>query len=109
MKLDEETLVKILDFPIVGLRTISNQQPSTEFMMDASKVKGTSMAGVIKKFLKSEFQIVFEFVNKVVLPKSEKRTIVSVVDLFMIKCLSKFELISLPTLMIEHMYKVIYV
>lgn len=36
-----------------------------------------------------------------------KRTIVSTVDLFFIQCLRKFELLSMATLMIEHMYKVV--
>lgn len=53
--------------------------------------------------------MVFEFANKVVLPRAKKRTVASVVDLFMIECLSKFLLISLFTLMIEHMYKVVHV
>lgn len=42
------------------------------------------------------------------MPRSEKRTIASGVDLFLIECLSKFELISLPAPMIEHIKKVIY-
>lgn len=54
-----------------------------------SKVGGTSTAGVKKKFFTSEFQLVFEFVNKVLLPILEKRTIPSGVDLFLIECLSK--------------------
>lgn len=48
------------------------------------------------------------FVNKVLLFRSEKRTVASAVDLFLIECLSKFELISLPFLMIEHMHKIIH-
>lgn len=55
IKLDEETLGKILDVPTIGVRTIVKQQPSTEFMIGASKVGGTSIAGVRKKFLTSEF------------------------------------------------------
>lgn len=51
--------------------------------------------------------MVFEFINKVLLPKSEKRTITSSIDLFLIECLSKFELMSLPALMIKHMHKVV--
>lgn len=33
----------------------------------------------------------------------------SAVDLFLMKALSKFELINLPTLIIEHLYKVIHI
>lgn len=53
-------------------------------MMDASKVEATSVAGVRKEFLKSEFQLVFEFVNKVVLLRYKKRSISSIVDLYVI-------------------------
>lgn len=73
INLDKETLKKILDVPVMGVRTISMQQPSTEFMIDASKVGGTSVFGVRKKFLKAEFQLVFEFVNMVMLPRYEKK------------------------------------
>lgn len=52
--------------------------------------------------------MVFEFVNKVPLPRTKKKAIASVVELFVIDCLSKFELISLLALMIEHMCKVIH-
>lgn len=51
----------------------------------------------------------FEFIKKVLLPKSEKRIVSSVVDLFFDESLSNFELISLPALMIEHMYQVVYI
>lgn len=52
--------------------------------------------------------MVFELLNKVIFPRSKKRTIASIVDLFMIEFLSKFKLISLPSLMIEHRNKVIH-
>lgn len=76
--------------------------------MDASKVWGTSVAGVRKKFLKGKFQLVFEFINKVILPRLEERTIAYTVDLYVIEFRSKFELISLLAFMIEHMHKVIH-
>lgn len=34
---------------------------------------------------------------------------VSVVDLFLLECLSKFEMIRVHTLMIENMYKIIHI
>lgn len=107
LKFDEEVLGKILDVPKAGVRFVMKQHPTVKFMVDDLKVVGTSVAGVIKKFIK--FQLVFEFVNKVVLPRSEKRIIDSIVNLFVLEFFSKFELISLPALMIEHMYKVVHV
>lgn len=70
---------------------------------------GTFVARVRKKFLKAELQLVYELMNKVILPREENRIVDSIIDLFMIQCLSRFKLISLPALIIEHMYKVVHV
>lgn len=51
----------------------------------------------------------FELINKVIFPRSVKKTIASAVDLFLIECFSNFALINLPSLMINHMHKVINV
>lgn len=59
--------------------------------------------------MKDEFHLVYKVVNKVLLPRSEKRIVASAIDLFLMECLSKFELVSLFSLMIEHMYKVFHV
>lgn len=76
-------------------------------MIYASIFGGTSVADVRKKFLISEFCMVFEFVTKVILLCSMKSTMTSIFDLFIIECLGIFELISLPTLMIKQMYMAI--
>lgn len=47
--------------------------------------------------------------DKVVLSRAEWRIVALVVNLFMLECLSKCELISMLALMIEHMYKAIHV
>lgn len=52
--------------------------------------------------------MVYEFINKVLLPRSKNRTVASAVDIFLIECLTKFELVSLPSQIIEHMYKVVH-
>lgn len=80
-----------------------------EFIIDSSKVGGNSTVGVRKKVLNGEFQLGFKIVNKVVLPRSQKKIVEFIVDLFLIKCLSKFDLICLLALMIKHRYKVIHV
>lgn len=46
----------------------------------------------------------FELVNKVVVPRSKKRTIASIMDLHVMECLSKFKFINLPAMMIQHIY-----
>lgn len=66
VKLDKETLGKILDVFVIGMRSVEKKKPSVEFIKDSSKVGRTFIAGVRKKFLKEEFRLVYEFVNKVV-------------------------------------------
>lgn len=61
------------------------------------------------KFLIRELQLLFEFVNKVLLPCYEKCIVTSVVDLFLMKDLSKFKLVNLPALMIELIHKVMHI
>lgn len=48
----------------------------------------------------------FEFVNKVMVPRSEKRTVVSAADLFLMEKLSDPEEINLPTIMLENIHRV---
>lgn len=74
-----------------------------------SRFSGDSKAGVRKKFLRGEIQFLFEFVNKVLLPHSEKCTVSSIVDLFLMETLSKFEMINLSALILEHLHKVLHV
>lgn len=45
----------ILDVRVSGVRFEEKQQPSVKFIMDASKVGGTFVAGLRKKFLKGKF------------------------------------------------------
>lgn len=78
LKLDEESLGKILDVPTVGVRTVIKQQPSTEFMIDASKVGGTFVAGVRKKFLKSEFQLVLSLSTSLFCPGQKRELLLLV-------------------------------
>ncbi|KAH0722772.1 hypothetical protein KY290_005420 [Solanum tuberosum] len=59
-----------------------------------------------KKFLKGEYQLLFDFINKVMVPRTEKRTVASVADLFLMKKLDELEEINLPAIMLEHMHRV---
>ncbi|KAK4730020.1 hypothetical protein R3W88_023008 [Solanum pinnatisectum] len=43
--------------------------------------------GVQKKLIKGEYQLLFEFVNKVLLPRTEKRIVASATDLFIMESL----------------------
>lgn len=78
-------------------------------MVNIGKHGKLSGDGVLKKYLKEEYQFPIELVNKVLLPHSEKCIVASATNLLFMNSLSKFEDINLPALMIEHMYKVMTV
>ena len=80
---------------------------STEFASLISKIPTTKVAGIYKKIMKSEYQLVFEFINKVLLPRTEKRTSATAADLFVMEMLCIFEALNLPGLMLEHIYKTV--
>lgn len=66
-----------------------------DYIQRASKYEDMKCTGVPKKFFKGEHQLYFEFVNKVLLPRLEKRTVASTVDLFLMEQLETFEAINL--------------
>ncbi|KAG5596352.1 hypothetical protein H5410_037584 [Solanum commersonii] len=68
--LDEETLGIILGVPVKGVRTIEGCKPSSKFLKHATKQGDVKRAGLSKKFLKGEYQLMFEFINKVMLNKN---------------------------------------
>ncbi|XP_069152084.1 uncharacterized protein [Solanum lycopersicum] len=79
--LDEYLLGKILKVPREGTGSVIGKTYSTEFVSLVSKIPTTKVAGIFKKVMKSEYQLVFEFVNKVLLPRTEKRTSATSADL----------------------------
>ena len=79
---------------------------SSEFASLISKTPTTKVAGIYKKIMKSDYQLVFEFVNKVILPRTEKRTLATA-DLYVMELLCSFEALCLPSLMIEHIHKTV--
>nr|XP_016492675.1 PREDICTED: uncharacterized protein LOC107812154 [Nicotiana tabacum] len=61
---------------------------------------------VHKKALLLVYQLMFEMVNKVLLPCAERHSITSRADLVIMEALDGYTIINLPGLMIEHMKKV---
>ncbi|KAH0714995.1 hypothetical protein KY284_007900 [Solanum tuberosum] len=96
-----------LEVPREGTRSVVGKYCTKKFAKEYSKLPDMHCADIQKKLMKGEYQLLFEFVNKVLLPRIEKRTIASVTDLFVMEGLSKFEPLNLPTLMLEHMHKTI--
>ena len=78
-----------------------------EFVTMCSKLPTTKCAGLFKKVMKSEYQLVFEFVNKTLLSRTKKRTLATSADLYVMGLLCKFKPLNLSGLMLEHMYKTV--
>ncbi|KAG5584665.1 hypothetical protein H5410_045099 [Solanum commersonii] len=70
--LGEVTLGIILGVPVKGIRSIEGCKPSGGFTVQATKRREIKLTGLPKKLLKGECQLLFEFVNKVLVPRSEK-------------------------------------
>ena len=73
ISLEKEVLSKILRVPKEGTRSVLGKTWSSKFASVISKTPTTKVAGIYKKIMKSEYQLVFEFINKVLLPRTEKR------------------------------------
>lgn len=65
--------------------------------------------GFLRNFEKGAYQHFFDFINKVVLPRSEKRTIYFREDFLMMEAFNKFEAINLLAIILDHMNKTITV
>lgn len=104
--LDEKILGIILVVPMVGIWTIEGCKPTREFMKLATKWGDIKRAGLPKKLLKGEYLLVFEFINKVLVPRKKKWIVTSTADLFMMEKLVDLEEINLPAIMPEHMHNV---
>ncbi|KAH0633579.1 hypothetical protein KY284_036365 [Solanum tuberosum] len=68
--LDEETLGIILSVPMKGIRFIEGCKPSSEFTKHTTKKGDIKRAGLPKKFLKGEYQLFFEIINKALVPRT---------------------------------------
>lgn len=104
--LDEDTLGEILEVPTDGLGTVEGTASSAFKKLIVKREDTLSGERVYKKALKPKYQLMFEMVNKVLLPRSERRSITSIADLVLIEALASYTSTSLPRLMIEHMMKV---
>lgn len=101
-----ENLGEILGVSTNGLGTVEGTASSMFKKLIFRRDETMSRLRVYKKELKPEYQFMFEMLNKVLLPLSERRSIASIVDMFLIEVLASYTSISLPGLMIEHMMKV---
>ncbi|XP_059302244.1 uncharacterized protein LOC132054216 [Lycium ferocissimum] len=107
--LNEELLGKILGVPIHGVSRLEEGDKATaDFKLYLFKRgQHVTTETICKKQMKSHYQLLFEFVNKVMLPRTEKRYISSKTDLVLMETLDGGHSISLPGIMLQHMIKVV--
>lgn len=89
-----------------GINIVVDKSPSNYFLEKVGKLRNLTSSVVSKKLLKGQYQLYFEFVNKVLLLQIEKRIIATIDDLYLIEKLSSLVEINLPALMMEHMTKI---
>lgn len=105
--LNEEVLSKVLRMPKEGIRLVVGKPCSKHFMEICRKMQNLNNIDVPKKFLKGGYQLIFEFVNKILLHHFERRIVTSATDLILMENLSKFEQINLSAIILEHMRKIL--
>ena len=71
INVNEDLLRNILGMPREGIRLVVKRTCIMEFFKEYSKISTTHCAGLFQKFMKGEYQLVFQLVNKVLVPPSE--------------------------------------
>lgn len=104
--IDEEVMSEILGVPTEGTRSLRSEKGSVNFLKICGRLDDINIKNVNKKTMKGEYQMLFELVNKSLLPKSEKRTTVAGPNLFLMEILSKYNKVNLPAIVIEHIHTV---
>lgn len=105
--LNEDVLSEVLKVLWEGIRSVIGKTCSINIMEICGKMPNLNTFGIPKKFFKGGYQLLFEFVNKVLLPHSKKRTVETTTNLFFMENLSKFEPINLPVIILEHIKKIL--
>ncbi|KAH0740924.1 hypothetical protein KY290_033967 [Solanum tuberosum] len=90
VQLNEELLGEILEVHIEGIISVAGKHCAQHFANECSKLPDMHCAGIQKKLMKGEYQLLFDFVNNVVLPRSEKHIVANSEDLFLMESLCKF-------------------
>lgn len=104
--MDEVSLGGILDVPTAGLKTVEGIGSPDFKKLIIKKQAVQTGERVHKNALHPEYQLLFELVNKVLLPRAERRSITSITDLVLLEVLDSYSSISLLGIMIEYMLKV---
>ncbi|KAH0743491.1 hypothetical protein KY290_031484 [Solanum tuberosum] len=70
LHLTEELLGQILEVLREGTRSVVGKTCTAEFVKECPKIPNTRRTGIQKKLMKGEYHLLFEFVNKVLLPRT---------------------------------------
>lgn len=101
MGLDEETLFEILGVPTMGIRCIKLEKGSVEFFRLCGAKDFNNRAP------KGEFQLLLKLVKGLLLPRYDKVTTLTDVNLFQMEVFFKYKKVNLPTIIIENMNTVV--
>ncbi|XP_070025934.1 uncharacterized protein [Nicotiana sylvestris] len=106
-ELDFAVLGSILVVPAEGLSTVQRTCTSNFRNVILENTAVQQGERVQKKALLILYQLLFEMVNKFLLPRAKRRSITSRADLVLMEALDSYTTINLPSIMIEHMQKVV--
>lgn len=88
MGIDEDTLYEIFWAATKGIRSLRSENAFVKFLEICGILDGLYIKNVNKKTLK--YQLLFQLMNKVLLPKSEKKTTTTGLDFFLMKVMFKY-------------------
>ena len=67
---DGSVHTRVNDIAVHGTRSVIGKTCSVKFVALVSNITTKKCAGVFKKVIKNDYQLVFEFVNKTLLPRT---------------------------------------
>ncbi|XP_059302855.1 uncharacterized protein LOC132054940 [Lycium ferocissimum] len=105
--LTESILANILGVKTDGVRAITGKGSTGFKNVIVKDGMYATKASPSKKELKLEYQQVFEFLNNVLLPRTEECSTMTMAGLVLMEALSMFEPINLSAIMFERMIKVV--
>lgn len=89
--LDEKVLGEIQEVPTEGICSFENKICSKKFLVITSKLGEDKSIHLFKKQMNCDYQLVFESVNKVLIPRSKKTNGTLKVALFVMEVVSSFQ------------------
>lgn len=102
ISINKSVLSEILGALTEGIKTIKKEKRSAKFLTIYGILDDMNIIMSIKRNFKSEYQLLFELVNKVLLSRLENRTTITSPDLFLMEVLSKYKKVNFLIIVIKH-------